>query len=900
MKSTQLILTLAALALLLPGVPFARNIDNYLKDGFPVLVPEVQRLEKLDETFTLPKVLNVSAPENAQYEASLIGDYITRRFPGFSAAITTADKAQCRLILSEENVPGSPEGYTLSITRQGIEIRSRSAAGLFYGAHTLGNIITSNVKIHLPGCRITDHPDLEIRGLFLNLRHLKNPDVPKFAGAIRKLAALKLNTLVLEFAENLPLQNNPFTARKEFLSQESLDLILNIARENHMMVIPHIQAVTHESWLKSHPDYKTRITSDASNDTWLTSICPEKPLGRELTEYTIRETVRLIKPKYFHLALDEFDICHWEKCDVCLNGHTTEQLVREVRHYFDLCAELGVTPWVYHDAFLPGHPQRGEEALKYMAKDTVINMWSYIESPTAAFFKFFKNEGFKDHVGVSYCTTFANAMTMPVAAKKHDAKGVIFTYWNVYMRRNFTDVKSVSPQGAAGTVVTANYTWKTSGKPYTQLSWDPARELRRRLFPTVWHRPAGKYAGIPLTTAFNARLGRDESFPLWTPEAVKKLQRDAAAAPEGYSLAVNDDGTVSAVLLSGGNDNYSRAPITIPVSAKLGGLSFLAATTLPRDQMAFGDPGKPKPLAMPEVARLKINYADGTSATCLVEYYYNINDWNSETSGIDCRFVARGNDSRGAEFALYAFDWQNAKPKVEISSIEFSTAAKYGLATALFAASAVNPGENFPLADNGAVGELIDYSTRAGSQRAPELHVMADFENGMGNAVFLQLEEFSRPPKAEIVNDPTSPKAGKVLKITVPPAKLSYKRVRVMVDVTIPDPKPVINTLFCDYRVDNPAMVQHTGFYLMDKKISAYNVFYSFHTIEDHEWRTLYVPLGHAKKEKGGVTQETAAKIRVSFWVLNHTEDVHIYVDNIGVSPDITPLLMPYNRRKVE
>lgn len=41
------------------------------------------------------------------------------------------------LHIHTENVPDSPEGYVLTVQRDGIHISSKSSAGLFYGCQTL-------------------------------------------------------------------------------------------------------------------------------------------------------------------------------------------------------------------------------------------------------------------------------------------------------------------------------------------------------------------------------------------------------------------------------------------------------------------------------------------------------------------------------------------------------------------------------------------------------------------------------------------------------------------------------------------------------------------------------------------------------------------------------------------
>ena len=129
---------LAVWSLALP----AKEINNYLDgNGFPVLVPSVQKMERTGRGFTLPPDLAVAAPEEAKFEASLVSPLLSARFGRYKAHIARpGEAAQCRLVLTGAGVPASPEGYTLEISPRGIEIAARSTRGLYYGVQTLRNL----------------------------------------------------------------------------------------------------------------------------------------------------------------------------------------------------------------------------------------------------------------------------------------------------------------------------------------------------------------------------------------------------------------------------------------------------------------------------------------------------------------------------------------------------------------------------------------------------------------------------------------------------------------------------------------------------------------------------------------------------------------------------------------
>ena len=79
----------------------AKEINNFLKDGFPVLVPSVQKLERTERGFTLPFDLAVAAPEEAKFEAGLVSPLLSARFGRYKAHLARPEEAaRCRLVLT--------------------------------------------------------------------------------------------------------------------------------------------------------------------------------------------------------------------------------------------------------------------------------------------------------------------------------------------------------------------------------------------------------------------------------------------------------------------------------------------------------------------------------------------------------------------------------------------------------------------------------------------------------------------------------------------------------------------------------------------------------------------------------------------------------------------------------
>ena len=895
---------LFGVALMAAALP-AKEINNFFDGDFPQLIPSVQKLERLEQGFRLPNDLAIAAPKSAEREAKLAGSFVSGRFGVCKTHLAAeGEEAGMRLVLTEDGVPESPEGYTLTISPAGIEIKARTVRGLFYGVQTFGNIVRNNVVVALPGCRITDWPDLGVRGVFVNLRDLKNADVKGFCKAIRALAELKYNTLVLEFAENLPMKNNPFILRKEFLTEESLKMIRETAAECHMEIIPHLQVLSHDRWMRMHPDHKEKISARVPGTTageWASSACPEKPLTRKLTVYTIDETIRLLEPKRFHLALDELMHCEWNKCNMCPDGHSVEQLVRETSFYTRFVADKGIEPWVYHDTFCDKDRSGGEAALPHLAKNTVINMWSYRANPTVQYFDFFRNKGFRT-TGVSYVQTLENLRAIPLACKKYKNLGAVMTYWG-YLREYTRDV-GMDRLGAAGTVLAAEYQWKCSPRSVHRWSYDPAWEFHRRMGRAPLRRRGSRYANLSIANVCNAKIGADARFPKLGKAEVAKIAKELAGTPEGFKTEVTDDGKLAAAVLSDGGDAYPTRKVRIPVDGFCHGLTLVMTATRPAEpRKLMNQKAQVRLRYFPRVATLTVAYADGKVRKAPIRYNMEINDWNANAGGYNCRMVVRGNDSDGRNYAIYAFDWNNPRPKAKIASITLSTEklpAKENIrsAVALFAVSLNIPREIKSSA--APLGELGEFNTAATKKTIRKL-VAVDFKHGRGKARFETEGDFVRPVTTEVVSDPGSP-SGKALKVVLPPTLEGSRVPRAIVDVPIPKKLGKLGSLAFYIRTDSPSYIRRSGVYFMDRGIERYNVMYNCVGKNTDKWQYFEIPfkmMGENAPGRG-VTIKNAATIRVSVWLENCTRDVTVWFGPIAASPDEAKFVSPATSYKIE
>ncbi|MDD5729148.1 MAG: beta-N-acetylhexosaminidase, partial [Victivallales bacterium] len=342
LKVSALILS-GFMVLPLTGTP----IDNSCsEDGFPVIIPAVKKCLKTGENFPLPATLTVSAPDSLELQ-SLEKTFSTR----FGGKLARAKDGNIRFFLTDKNVPDNDEGYTLAIDKNGVTVAARKINGLFYGMQTLRWMLR-NVKAEaLPGCRIEDFPDLKMRGVFFELNMLHPNKVDELCKAIDIFALLKYNTFLIDFGDNFPLKNNPYTKRKFTLSLSDIQKIKKACEDNNAEIIPYIQAVTHTFWMTRHPEFETKISEGKPRVPWCSGYCLSKPLPVKLMKDYLSEAVALLKPRYFHIGLDELDSCPFRVCEECKKHDPVELFGNHAKMLQDYLYALGVTPIIYFDQF---------------------------------------------------------------------------------------------------------------------------------------------------------------------------------------------------------------------------------------------------------------------------------------------------------------------------------------------------------------------------------------------------------------------------------------------------------------------------------------------------------------------------------------------------------------------
>ncbi|HET7624472.1 MAG TPA: family 20 glycosylhydrolase, partial [Verrucomicrobiae bacterium] len=174
----------------------------------PAIIPLPQKMELQSGAFKLTRKTRILVDSDASREtANFLAEKLRKStgFPFAGADVLSSDaKIKNAILFSTENANTNPgtEGYSLSVTRNGVVIRASTQAGLFYGAQTLLQLLppeifstntVKHVKWQVPCAQIEDWPRFKWRGLMLDVaRHFFNKS--EVETILDAMALHKLNT----------------------------------------------------------------------------------------------------------------------------------------------------------------------------------------------------------------------------------------------------------------------------------------------------------------------------------------------------------------------------------------------------------------------------------------------------------------------------------------------------------------------------------------------------------------------------------------------------------------------------------------------------------------------------------------------------------------------------------
>lgn len=254
------------------------------------------------------------------------GAKLTWRTPKHDNTSRAATKAGTTVQLLLDSSVENAEGYTLSIDAQGIILKGRTAAGIYYGLTTLEQLLIARPSALAP-VSIADAPRTRVRELMVDPARTFIP-LAQLKTMVTEMARYKFNALHLHLVDDQawrieikryprlvqesstrPAMDDMLYASPGYYTQEEMRELVKFAAQHHVMVIPEIELPGHEvAAIHAYPQLTVgqkivplRTTSGVSN----TLLNPASEFTYEFLFNVFDELATIFPSPYVHLGGDE-------------------------------------------------------------------------------------------------------------------------------------------------------------------------------------------------------------------------------------------------------------------------------------------------------------------------------------------------------------------------------------------------------------------------------------------------------------------------------------------------------------------------------------------------------------------------------------------------------------------
>jgi hypothetical protein len=278
---------------------------------------------------------------------------------------------QNKLVFTDEM---KAEGYAVISAKNETVVIAASAAGIFYGAQTVKQLIrTDGAQARIRVAVVRDWPAMKYRGLHGDLSRGPVPTLEYQKKQIRTFAAYKLNVYSPYFEHTLEYKSNPLIAPPGgAMSREDVQTLVAYARRYHIDVIPEQEAFGHLHHVLKYDLYSPLGETDHGH-----VLAPGDPNSLPLIKAWFAEIDSIFPSRFVHLGADEtFELGL---------GRTKERVQRDSLGpvYIDFLKQIESALRYTKKRFLFwGDIAQGSPALvKSLPKDMVAVAWGYGSNP---------------------------------------------------------------------------------------------------------------------------------------------------------------------------------------------------------------------------------------------------------------------------------------------------------------------------------------------------------------------------------------------------------------------------------------------------------------------------------------------------------------------------------------
>lgn len=298
-------------------------------------------------------------------------------FRHYKDMILADDSSPTILEIKQDLSVENEEEYHLIIQEDRIQIISKTEKAAFYGLVTLKQLQSEQI---IETQEIKDKPDLEVRGLMLDISRAKVLNVSSIKNIIDLVAELKYNHLEL-YVEGFSYEYKNIKealADKNYLTQEEYLEVEKYAIEKYIDFVPNQNGFGHMSDWLALDKFKELAECPDGFEIWgskrpPSTLDPTNPKSFELVKQMYEEMIPFTKSKYFNMNFDEpYELGHGKSKQECLKTSTEDVYIEYLEKLANVVRKYNKTPMIWGDVLVK-HPDK----ISKLSKDIVFIDWGY-------------------------------------------------------------------------------------------------------------------------------------------------------------------------------------------------------------------------------------------------------------------------------------------------------------------------------------------------------------------------------------------------------------------------------------------------------------------------------------------------------------------------------------------
>ncbi|MEM1337167.1 MAG: family 20 glycosylhydrolase [Bacteroidota bacterium] len=336
-----------------------------------------------------------------------------------------------------------PQGYKLVISPSEITISYGDAPGAYYALVTLHHL-RQQFPDTVECVSIEDYPDMEVRGVMLDISRDKVPKYETLLALVEKLSLLKYNHLQL-YVEGFSFAYPSFTGlwegKETPITPDEVQRLDAFCQERFIELVPNQNSLGHmQAWLETPPYAHLAECPDGYELLPLrkvkTTLDPTNAESIELVEKMMKDMLPHFKSDKFNANLDEpFELGHCNSAALAEEIGVGQLYLDFVLKVYELASAEGKSLWMWAD-IIGKHP----ELLDQLPKDITLLEWGYeTEHPFDETTERIQSQGLDFLVcpGTSSWMTLTgrtdnmlgNIENAVINGIKNKAKGMLLTDW---------------------------------------------------------------------------------------------------------------------------------------------------------------------------------------------------------------------------------------------------------------------------------------------------------------------------------------------------------------------------------------------------------------------------------------------------------------------------------------